>query len=148
MVLERYQQANYRLHLDGFQAEIRNVSSLGEMILDFPNLIKTNKVVQSISGVGIALIVVVIVMIVVCCVCSEKCRSAARACLCCCCQWREAVGATRARLERERASWEEYQLIRQAERAHHEGKDLPRWGTTRGRRGRAENLIESAPAAP
>ena len=145
LVLERYRQTYYRMHLDGYQADVKNSSSLGEMILDFPNLIKTNQVVQSISGVGLALIVLLVIMIVVCCVCSPRCRETARACLCCCCKWKDAVSVTRARLAQEKASWEEYQMIRQAERAHQQGKEIPRWRNVRPGRGRPEDGIESAP---
>ena len=145
MVLQRFQRNQYRLHLDGYDAENKNGSSLGEMILDFPNLIKTNKIVQTISGAGLALIIIVVVMIGVCCLCSERCREAARSCLCCCCRWREAVSVTRARLAREKASWDEYQMIRQQEKAHQAGAELPRWRKERARRGPPEDHIETAP---
>ena len=48
-------------------------------------------------------------------------------------------------MAQEKASWEEYQMIRQAERAHQQGKEIPRWRNVRPGRGRPEDGIESAP---
>ena len=142
------------MHLDGFHPDVnQHNTSLVDSIRNFPSLIQTDPVVQTISGAGLALIVIVVIMVAVCCYKSQQCRDGARRCCCWCCnlsQWKEtAVG----RFRQEKENWAEYQMLRRSREDHELGNLGPGSGARRYRQHRGVRFeeeetdrIASAPA--
>ena len=122
VILKRYLHSDYVFHLDGFLPESTpSKVTFREIAAGFPELIKNNVVVQSVSGTAIAGLVIILVMTTVCCIFSQKCRESSRAFCCCCCDLGSTWTTVKEVAKREKETWDDYVELRRQNKAHRAG---------------------------
>ena len=122
VILKRFIQTDYVFHLDGFLPESTpSKVTFKEIAEGFPELIRTNPVVQSVSGAAVAGLVIIAIMTTVCCIFSQKCRESSRAFCCCCCDLGSTWSTLKEAAKREKETWDDYVELRRQSKAHRAG---------------------------